>query len=265
MINDPDVDAVYIATPPDSHKDYALKVAKAKKPCCIEKPITSTYSEALEVYKAFNKASIPLFVAYYRRSLPRFIKIKEWLVKGYIGDIRHISYNFIRPANHIDISQTYNWRTDAAIAPGGYFDDLASHALDLFTFLLGNIREVKGISVNQQNLYNAIDAITSCWIHENGITGSGAWNFGSIKYADNVIIHGSKGNIEFSVFQEKNIVIKSETKNDSLFIKNPKHIQQYHIENMRNYLMGINHSHPSTGLTALHTSWVMSKILNITE
>ncbi|WP_242205800.1 Gfo/Idh/MocA family protein [Aestuariivivens insulae] len=265
LINDPEIDAVYIATPPDTHKYYALKVAKAGKPCCIEKPITPTYKEALEVYNTFKNANLPLFVAYYRRSLPRFVKVKEWLSKGYIGDIRHISYNLIRPANQTDLSKSYNWRTDAAIAPGGYFDDLASHALDLFTFLLGNIKEVKGFSNNQQNLYSAKDAITSCWIHDNGITGSGTWNFGSNDYVDDVIIYGSKGSIKFSVFQEKNIVLKSETKNESLFINNPKHIQQYHVENMRDYLMGNSGSHPSTGLTALHTSWVMGEILGINQ
>jgi len=172
LINDNEIDAVYIATPPDSHKLYALKVAKAGKICCVEKPLAPSYPDSLAIYNAFNDKNIPLFVAYYRRSLPRFTKIKEWLENNYIGDVRHISWNFCKPASDIDKSKVYNWRTDANIAPGGYFDDLASHGLDLFTYLLGNIKQVSGISVNQQQNYTAKDAITASWIHENNITGS---------------------------------------------------------------------------------------------
>lgn len=261
LINDPDIDAIYIATPPDTHKYYALKVAKAGKPCCIEKPITPTYSEALDICHAFNEKNLPLFVAYYRRSLPRFLKVKEWLDKKYTGDLRHISYNMIRPLHQRDLDDTYNWRTDANIAPGGYFDDLASHALDLFTFLLGNIKAVDGISTNQAGLYPAKDAITSCWIHENGITGSGTWNFASTGYIDDVTIYGNKGSINFSVFEERDLVLDTETKKQSCFIPNPENIQLYHVQNMRDYLVGIKDSHPSTGQTALHTSWVMGRIL----
>jgi predicted dehydrogenase len=261
LINDPNVDAVYIATPPDTHKLYALKVAKANKPCCIEKPITPHYSEALEIYNAFNNKQLPLFVAYYRRSLPRFVKIKEWLSQNVIGDVRHINWQLQKPANVLDKSKAFNWRTDAEIAPAGYFDDLASHGLDLFTFLLGDIKEAHGISLNQQNLYSAKDAVTSCWVHKNDVTGSGNWNFGANTHEDRVKITGSEGSIEFSVFHENPLILTSDSKNEELIIENPKHIQQYHVENMRDSLLLKNAPHPSTGATALHTSWVMDKIL----
>jgi predicted dehydrogenase len=261
VINDTTIDAIYIATPPDTHLHYALKVVKAGKPCCIEKPLSPNYSESLEIVKAFQKKNIPLFVAYYRRSLPRFKKVKNWLDNNYIGTVRHISAHLSKPANDLDLSKSYNWRTDSKIAPGGYFDDLASHGLDLFSFLLGHIIDAKGISLNQQKLYSAKDAISASWLHENGITGSGTWHFGCNGHLDTVTIYGSTGTIDFSVFHEKPIILKSETKNEELFIENPKHIQQYHVENMSNYFKGIINAHPSTGETALHTSWVMDKIL----
>ncbi|MGA1226313.1 MAG: Gfo/Idh/MocA family protein [Tamlana sp.] len=204
---------------------------------------------------------MPLFVAYYRRSLPRFSKVKEWLDANYIGDVRHIIAHLSKPASGIDLEKNYNWRTDAEIAPAGYFDDLASHGLDLFIFLLGNIKEAHGISLNQQQLYTAKDAVTSCWLHENGITGSGVWNFGCNDHVDNVIIYRNKGTIEFSVFHENPVVLKSDTKNEELFIENPKHIQTPHVENMRDCLFGKTNYHVSTGKTALHTSWVMDEIL----
>lgn len=262
LINDDTVDAVYIATPPDTHKFYALKVAAAGKPCCIEKPLTPSYSESLEVYKAFKKSNTPLFVAYYRRSLPRFLKVKDWLDAKHIGEVRHISAHLSKPASETDLSKTYNWRTDSKIAPSGYFDDLASHGLDLFAFLLGDFKEAQGFSLNQQNLYSAHDAVTASWIHDSGITGSGVWNFGCDEHIDKVTIYGSKGSIEFSVFHENPIVLKSELKSESLIIENPSHIQLPHVENMRDVLFGVIDKHPSTGTTALQTSLIMDKILN---
>ncbi len=119
IINADDIDAVYIATPPDSHKHYALLVAAAGKPCCIEKPLAPSYQESLAIEKAFKEAGVPLFVAYYRRSLPRFNKVKSLLDSGAIGQARHISWQLSKPANAIDTSGEYNWRTDKTIAPGG--------------------------------------------------------------------------------------------------------------------------------------------------
>jgi len=260
LINDPEIDAVYIATPPDTHKYYGLKVAVAGKPCCIEKPLSPNYSDSLAIYKAFNNSNIPLFVAYYRRSLPRFVQVEKWLGENKIGTVRHISWHLSKPTSELDKSNEYNWRTDKEIAPAGYFDDLASHGIDLFTFLLGDIKEAKGISLNQQELYSAKDAITACWVHENGITGTGSWNFGCDSREDYVEIYGNKGKITFSVFDENPITLKSDSENERLIIEHPKNVQYFHVENMRDHLFG-NKTHPSNGESALHTSWVMDKIL----
>jgi predicted dehydrogenase len=260
LINDPEIDAIYIATPPDTHKQYALEVAKAGKPCCVEKPLAPNYEDGLAIVQAFKVKEIPLFVAYYRRSLPRFLQVENWLRANKIGTIRSVSWNLSKPASDIDLKREYNWRTDKKIAPGGYFDDLACHGLDLFSYLLGDFKTVKGVSVNQQGLYSAKDAITASWLHENGITGMASWNFGSFKREDKVEIIGDKGKIQFSVFAEEDIILENEQGIQSLFIENPKHVQQYHVENLKSDLVD-GKKHPSTGETALHANWVMSQIL----
>ncbi|MEW7279170.1 Gfo/Idh/MocA family oxidoreductase [Aquimarina sp. 2201CG1-2-11] len=261
LINDTDIDAIYIATPPDTHKYYALKVAEAGKPCCIEKPLAPCYEDSLTIYDSFANKGIPLFVAYYRRSLPRFEQVNTWIKSNEIGEIRHINWHFYKPPNDVDLSGAYNWRTDPKIATGGYFDDLASHGLDLFTFLLGEIKTVSGIAHNQQGLYAAKDAVVACWLHENGITGTGNWNFGSDRREDHVEIIGSKGKIEFSVFKEEPLVLKQGDHKQEIYIENPLNIQMYHVKNIKKQLLEENYLHPSTGESALHTSWVMDKIL----
>ncbi len=260
LIEDPGIDAVYIATPPDSHKFYGLQVAAAGKPCCIEKPMAPSYADSLDIYNAFEEKNVPLFIAYYRRSLPRFNKIKEWLDHKMIGEVRHINWVKTRTASPLDLSKEYNWRTDAKIAPAGYFDDLASHGLDLFTYLLGPISEAKGIATNQLDLYSAMDSISGSWIHECGVTGSGSWNFGSYRPLDKVEILGAKGEIHFSVLHEEPIELITDQKKESLVIAHPKHLHQFHVGNMQKHLFG-EAVHPSTGKTGLHTSWVMDRLL----
>lgn len=260
LINDPEVDAVYIATPPDTHKLYALKVAEAGKPCCIEKPMAPTWQECVAITNAFAENQLPLFVAYYRRSLPRFLKVKEWLEGGKIGQVRHIHWHLTKTPSPVDVSGEYNWRTDVTIAAGGYFDDLASHGLDLFIYFFGDVVQVNGISLNQQGLYTAKDAVVANWSHSNGVTGTGSWNFGTLKREDEVSIYGSKGTIKFPVFEEAPIQLITESGTEELFVEHPENVQLYHVQNLRNHLFGEN-THPSTGESAAHTSWVLNKIL----
>jgi 1,5-anhydro-D-fructose reductase (1,5-anhydro-D-mannitol-forming) len=260
LINDPEVDAIYIATPPDTHKYYGLKVALAGKICCIEKPLSPSYQDSLALYDTFKEKNIPLFVAYYRRSLPRFLQIKTWLDSDKIGEVRHIRWHLSKPTTKQDLSDNYNWRTDATIATAGYFDDLASHGLDLFVFLLGNIKEASGMTLNQQGLYSAKDAVSASWLHESGITGSGGWNFGSYMREDLVEIYGSNGKITFSVFEDKPLLLRNDEGETTLFIEHPENIQLHHVQQMHESLTS-DSKHPSNGKTATHTSWVMDKIV----
>ena len=261
IINNDNIDAVYIATPPDSHKFYALQVADAGKPCCIEKPLAPSYADSLAIHNAFNDKDIPLFVAYYRRSLPRFNKVKALLESGAIGQVRTINAFLNKPANALDLSGEFNWRTDKQVAVGGYFDDLASHGLDLFAYLLGDFDIVKGLGTNQQGLYSSLDSISACWQHKNGVTGVGSWNFGGCTRQDRVLITGSEGEISFSVFDEMPVTLQTLTVRQEFIIDNPENIQLYHVQNMREHLVN-NIVHPSSGATALHTSWVMEQILH---
>lgn len=260
LIENPDVDAIYIATPPDSHKEYALLVAAIGKPCCVEKPMAPTYADSLEMYKAFEAKGLPLFIAYYRRSLPRFHKIKEWLDEQQIGEIRHIHWQKTKPPNNLDLTGAYNWRTDKNVAPGGYFDDLASHGMDLFTYLLGDIKEASGLAKNQHGFYTAYDRVTANWVHKTGVTGKGYWNFGTRDREDKVEILGSQGKITFAVLDEAPLVLQNKRGEEILEIPNPKHVQEFHAVNIKDHLLGKS-AHPSLGKSGLHTSWVLDQIL----
>lgn len=262
IVLDPEIDAVYIATPPDSHGPYALQVARAGKICCLEKPMAPGYRESFAIFEAFADRNLPLFVSYYRRSLPRFLQVKAWLEQERIGKVRHIHWQKTKPPSPWDLEGVPQWRTDIRVAPGGYFDDLASHGLDLFNFLLGDIVEARGKVENRQQLYSAPDTISADWLHPGGISGTGQWDFGARERVDRVEIQGSGGSIRFSVLDEAPLVLEGPHGQEVYGIPNPRHVQQHHVENIRDHLLGQG-THPSTGRTALHTAWVMDRILAV--
>lgn len=264
LIRSPEVDAVYIATPPASHLSLALEVAAAGKPCCVEKPIANSHADALAMVRAFEEAGQKLFVAYYRRALPRFLQVKSWIDDGRIGDIRHVQWTLTRPPSPADLARRAAWRTDKEAAPGGYFDDLACHGLDLFDFMLGPIARAAGFSRNQQGLYEVPDAVTGSWVHESGATGSGLWNFGTSTAEDGVRIFGSDGEVRFAIFDEAALLLETASGTETLEIANPVPIQLHHVEQMMAHLAG-GAAYSSTGANAARTAWVMDRILDRPE
>ena len=260
LIAAPEVDAVYVATPPASHLELALRVAAAGKPCCVEKPMALDHAQCLRMAEAFATRGLPLFVAYYRRSLPRFRQVKAWLDEHRIGAVRDVRWHLTKPASPLDRAGTPNWRTDPATAPGGYFADLGSHGLDLLQFLLGDIGEVYGIAANQQGRYRAEDAVSACWRFAGGALGSGSWNFGGDRREDLVEIAGERGVIRFSMFDEAPLRLRSGDDEQSLFVANPSPIQIHHVERMVLHLRG-GATHPATAIEAAKTNRVMDEIL----
>ena len=260
LIHDADVDAVYIATPPDSHKEYALAVARAGKPAYVEKPMALNYSECLEMIQAFEKAGIPLFTAYYRRALPRFVKIKSMLDEGLIGSVRAVNVRLYQTPSLKDTGRTGNWRTDPRVAGGGYFVDLGSHMIDLLQYFLGPITSAAGFSSNQLHLYDAEDIVSATFAFESGVQGAGLWSFGSAEETELTEIVGSSGKITYSNFQEKPVVLERNGRVEELNIPHPEHVQQPLIQTIVDELTGLGTS-LSTGRSGAMTSWVIDEIL----
>ncbi len=138
LLTDPDVNAVYVATPPSSHEEYVVRAAAAGKPVLVEKPMGRTHQECLRMIAACERARIPLYVAYYRRSLPAFLRVKALLDDGAVGELRCVSIRLLQPPSSADLDPgNLPWRVRPEISGGGYFVDLASHQFDFLDFLFG--------------------------------------------------------------------------------------------------------------------------------
>lgn len=241
LINDPDVNAVYIATPPSSHETYTLAALQAGKPVYVEKPMTVNFSSAVKMMNAVKETDVKLSIAHYRREQPFFKKIKQLLDDKIIGEIRIVQLNFynkILSAAELKLPG-YAWRVDAAVAGGGLFHDLAPHQLDLMYYFFGAVEKATGISVNQSHQYNADDVVSGNILFKNGIVFNGLWCFNVEPHneRDSCEIIGSEGSISFSVFgQQKLSIIKNNT-TEIIPFKPLEHVQQPMIEKVVAYFL----------------------------
>lgn len=266
ILNDDEINAVYIATPPSTHAELTIKAANAGKAVYVEKPMANTFLECLSMIDACEKANVPLFVAYYRRTLRGFIKVKEIIEQGKIGEIRFVNIEMNQPLQpDIIANSETNWRVNPEMSGGGYFHDLASHQLDYLDFLFGKIVQAKGVSANQAGKYIADDIVSASFKFENDIIGSGNWCFSAnpVSEKDVIKIIGSKGELSFNSFGNPMIISINTFKygHEELSIKHSQPIQKHLIHLIVDELRGEGVS-PSSGVSGARTSWVMDQITN---
>ncbi len=256
LISDPDIDAVYIATPPSSHCALALDVAAARKACLVEKPMAIDHPECVRMVEAFRVARRPLWVAYYRRALPRFQLVRRLLSEGAIGRVTSVQVQvFDRLATG---EQANAWRFDTAVAGAGPFFDLASHSVDLIDFLLGRIDDVSGFATNTGGSYAAEDVTSAAFHVESGAVGAGIWNFNAGHTADEMRIAGTTGQLTTSVFADVDVVVMAGGKTHVHEVRNPPHVHQPLIQSIVDELRGTGRC-ASTADSGARASWVLDR------
>jgi predicted dehydrogenase len=258
LIHDAEVDVVYIATPPDSHLLYTQMTAAAGKPVFVEKPMARTPAECQQMIDACRKAGVPLWVAYYRRRLPRFLKIKALLDSGAIGEVRSVSISLRK--RPLIIHDDLPWRVQPSISGGGLFADVPVHMLDITDFLLGPIQSARGFAVNQGRQYPAEDNVVGSFRFASGIVGVGSWCFTSPDDLDETILVGSEGQLTYSTFDAQPITLTTGDGEQQFAIDNPAHVHQPLIQSIVGELNGTD-TCPSTGESAARTARVMDDLL----
>ncbi|MBP3950783.1 Gfo/Idh/MocA family protein [Bacillus suaedae] len=262
LINDPEINAIYIATPPGLHKEYTLKAAKAGKVVYVEKPMALNVNECEEMVDACRVAQVPLYVAYYRRAQPRFLKIKELLEDNVIGDVRLVSTIQYQQVSEKEKNMVNPpWRVQPHLSGGGLFYDLGSHTLDILDFLLGPIKSVSGYASNQSGYYEAEDLVTGTYQFESGTHGVGQWCYSAHEELDVNKIIGSEGTISFSTFGNTPIVLTTKNGTKEWSFDPPKHVHQPLLETIVAELTGKGQQCPSNGETGTRTNWVMGELV----
>lgn len=264
LIDDPDVNAIYIATPPSSHATYAIMSMKAGKPVYVEKPLAASYEDCTRVNRISEQTGVPCFVAYYRRYLPYFKKVRQIVDSGVIGRVMNVHIRFAVPPRELDYNKPEErpWRLQPDISGGGYFYDLAPHQLDLLQEMFGVILDVHGMVANRGQLYSVEDTVSACFQFENGLPGSGSWCFVAHESAheDRIEIIGNQGSLSFSVFDYSPIKLHTSNGTEELDIPNPPYVQFPLIKNVIEHLQGLSVC-SCTSVSATPVNWVMDRIL----
>ncbi len=256
LIHDAEVDAVYIATPPGSHEELTLAVAQAGKPAYVEKPMARHAPECDQMVNTFKTAGLPLYVAYYRRALPRFLAVRDLLATGAIGAVSFVSYRGEAPHHLKDAG----WRVSAASSGGGHFLDVGSHVLDLIDFLLGPLESVAGTARRMGPSAPVEDTISMRFL-AGRVGGLAEWNFASRETIDRLEFTGEKGSIRLSVFGNEPVRWESGGIVEALDRPNPPHVQEPLIQTVVDDLLGRGVC-PSTGESARRTTLVMDQVLS---
>lgn len=261
LINDPEVDVVYVATPTHVHKPYVLQAAQAGKHVYCEKPMGLTYDECQEMITACDTAGVKLWVAYYRRAMPRMLKIKSLIEDGTIGDlvavsIEHFQPTWITPETR---ASEISWHHAPEMLGGGQPMDVGCHTIDLLNYWFGNIVEVKGYATNQRGLYLSADTMSASFTFESGVVGSGMWNFTSGIRHEIMTVVGTEGEIRFSVFSPTPITVTTRDNTQTFEFGYPQHVHQPLIETIIAELNDQGQC-PSTGVSGAHASWVLDQL-----
>lgn len=262
LINDPTVNAIYVATPPNAHAELTIKALKAGKPVYVEKPMALNFEQCQQMIQASEKYKTPLFVAYYRRALPGFLKVKELVENGSIGKVRLVNLQLYKSLSNYKGTHDLPWRVDPKMAGGGHFFDLASHQLDFIDFVFGPVQQVKSIALNQAQNYEAEDVISAGFLMPENILVNGTWCFTVPDFleCDTIEIIGEKGKITYSCFDFVPVELTTENGKQSFEFAKPKHVQQNMIQLVVNDLQGKGKS-PSDGVSGARTNWVMNEVV----
>lgn len=239
MINDPAVNAVYIATPPSTHEQYTLAAIAAGKHVYVEKPMAMNAGSARTMVNAANQQNGKLVIAHYRRAQPLFKKIKQLIDEHFIGEIKLARLEYYRKPltkEELAVPKTA-WRLDPLISGGGLFHDIAPHQLDLMTWFFGEVEKGGGISMNNGSANP--DVVAGNILFKNGIVFNGLWCFSVEQYEEKDLceIIGSEGKISFPIFEHKEIKFTKNNQNHSILFEPLKHVQQPMIEKTVDYFL----------------------------
>jgi predicted dehydrogenase len=194
----PEIDIVYVATTPDTHREFAQQCARAGKHCYLEKPVAPDYEDAVEIQKAFTKANKRIFVAHYRRAMPRIQKIKALIEK-------------ISPVNYVRVVRTGSqkaaegWRGNPRVSGGGVFFETEVHSIDLLDYLFGPLKNCQFDACEKSG--PAPEEYASLMARgRDNILINGIWRYFSPANRDICEAAGERGFLSFPVMGEGSIL-----------------------------------------------------------
>jgi len=144
IINNRDIDLVYITLPNGLHKEFTIRAAKAGKHVITEKPMAISPQDCRDMIKACKDAGVQLAIGYRLHYEPTHLEIKRFGQDKVFGQVRYIeaglgyqTYDITKPAKVIDFNDHAEWRLNKKLSGGGPLMDLGIYCIQAGRYILG--------------------------------------------------------------------------------------------------------------------------------
>ena len=254
---DPEVHAVYVATPVFLHAPQTIQSLRAGKHVLCEKPMAMNEAEARSMVKTAEETGRTLGVAYYRRMYPKVQRAKELLDAGAIGQpvvaelTCHGWFDGKKPGEN---ESDRNWLIDPALAGGGPLFDVASHRIDVLNFLFGRPGRVTGQFSNAVHHYAVEDNATVLIEYPGGLRGIVDVRWHSKVSRDECRIRGTEGEMNLSPLNGPELIYPGGRENL------PPHAN-FHYPMVENFVDAVLGKAPllASGASSFWTDWITER------
>ena len=209
LIADPQVEAVYIATPVRLHAEQAIAAAEAGKHILCEKPMALSVAECARMNAAAETGGVRLGVAYYRRFYPVVERVGEILRSGEIGApvvAQMNAFERFEPGPE----HPRRWLLDRRQSGGGPMFDFGCHRVEVLLNLFGDVSKVKGLASNVLFAREVEDTACALLQFERGPQAVLSVTHAARDPQDTLEIFGSEGSVRADVLNEGRLKVRTD-------------------------------------------------------
>ena len=209
MLVDPEIDAVYIATPVDLHATQTIEAAEAGKHVLCEKPMGLNVDECDQMIATCRNRSVKLGVAYYRHFYPVIARIKSVIESGEIGHPVFVQINAFEWFNPQPDEPRF-WLIKRDVAGGGPMFDFGCHRIEVLLDLFGGVRQVKAMMANALFEREVEDTAAAMFQFDRGTCAVLTVTHAAREPQDTLDIFGSGGSIHVPKLNEGKLFVTSD-------------------------------------------------------
>jgi predicted dehydrogenase len=206
LVVDPEIQAVYIATPVNLHAEQTIAAAKEGKHVLCEKPLAMNTAECDDMIRIERESQVKCGVAYYRHFYPVINRIMDIIAGGEIGRVVMIQINAFERFNPQPGEPRF-WFMKQAQAGGGPMMDFGCHRIEVMLHILGPIRRVRGILGNALYKREVEDTAIALFEFENNAQGVLSVTHAAQEPQDTLEIFGSEGSIRVPVLNQGHMIV----------------------------------------------------------
>ena len=208
LVEDPEVEAVYVATPVHLHAEQAVAAAEAGKHVLCEKPMALTVAECERMNAAAAGNGVRLGVSYYRRFYPAVERVREILESGEIGEPVVAQVNAFERFDPAP-ENPRRWLLHKRHAGGGPMFDFGCHRIEVLVNLFGDVKAVRGLAGNVIFEREVEDTASAVIEFGRGTQAVLTVTHAAREPQDTLEIFGSEGSVRIDVLNQGRLRIRS--------------------------------------------------------